>query len=144
MRLLTFSIAAALAVPAAFALAEAPPPSTAPAGGEVVNDAGLDWRLTVPEGWKWRQRIDAEGKASLVVYTAGVPDDAATIPDAAKPGDVYCATIQRADEESKGKTQADANEALQKIYDESVKVVFVPLTGSMLEASSTEIREIKG
>lgn len=130
------SIVIVLATIGVFAASAAEPAShIAPAGGEVVNDAGLAWRVAVPEGWSWMPSTDL---APMMLVSPG-----GSVPS--KSGEVNCtASSVAAVDADKAMNQDQLNARTRKTWEDTVVMMKKGASEDALGASLTDVADIKG
>lgn len=104
----------------------------APPGGQVVNDNGLVWRITVPEGWSW-QPVPAGEPA--VIGSAGTEGEPAE-------GQVICRVMNLPG--NAGKAQADLNAETRKGWEEMVAGLMKMVGEEMKAQTWTDATDFNG
>lgn len=145
---LSFAVAAlglALSAPPALAgLTYAGEAQTAPAGGQVVNDSDLAWRVTVPEGWAWRPAKSAGGFTVLLMYTLGQSDDEVLGNAPAKSGGAVCSTLYTLERDTAGLDQATLNAEADTVAKDAILALVNQPDSPAKGVSFVESRNIKG
>jgi len=114
------------------ASAAEPATHTAPAGGDVVNDAGLAWKVTVPEGWTWTESQDG---GPVMIATPGAAEPS-------KPGDIACRLSKVA--AVAGRTQAEINAGAREHMKDAAAAMKKNAAKDVLPVAFSEASDFKG